>query len=860
MAAGTKAGGVYLDVDLETRGVGEKLSRQLQAPMVAAGDRVSRSFGSRLTSGLQIAGKAAALGLGAAGGAAVLAGKRFYGYSAELEAVRRKSATVFGSQLGVVDKWAKANANAMGLTSSEATGLAANFQDLLVPMGFTRKQATSMSTDVIGLSGALSQWSGGQRSSSEVADILAKAMLGERDALKGLGISISENDVTQRLAKNGTDKLTGAALEQAKAVATQQLIFEKSTDAQAAYRQGQTTLAGKQAVLTAKIKEQRDRIALALIPAFSAAADWTGKRLPGAIAIGERALAQMRVAALALAAGFRGTGASSVGFAGIMAGLGARARELAPQLQSAFDQVRHADFSPLLNGAKVAGPVLAFLADHIDSLVRAMPFLVGAFAAYKAAEAAANVVSLARIPIMAAQLGVNLRLSATQAALTRAIQGSALAYNSQAVAAGRAAVAGRGAAVAGGGAGRVGAAAPAARGGRIGAAGAGALGLVGGPAGLALAGGIALGTVAWASYTAAGNKAKDAVAGIVAATNAVDPRSLATSRSELEKIANAPKPSIWAEGAIPKIHAFNEGTKAARLALADLDRQAADNTARKLVNDAMLQGSAAARFEAAGFAALTAAQLASGTQSIAAAQANLTYKTSLDSTTAAVAQNGRTHNANTAAGRANQGALLGLVDAGKANLAALIAQNAPAAALTAAVGSQRTAFIKQATAMGYSKDEAGKLATSYGLIPPEVKTYIRTEGEAEVEATLARLSPLLRNAHYTQTTSILVSERGLAGGDPGLLHGTAPAHFAGGGRVAPNSVDLVGERGAELLTQGNRPAYVTKNSDLVKQVASALGERSSGYVDNSVMNNYTTNGISVAQLERYKRLQRLQHA
>lgn len=137
-----------------------------------------------------------------------------------------------------------------------------------VPMGFTREQAAKMSTDVVGLSGALAQWSGGQKSSAEVADILSKAMLGERDGLKALGIAISEADVQARLAANGTDKLKGAALEQAKAVATQQLIFEKSADAQAAYAKSSETLAGKTALLGAKWSEFTESIVAAAVPAL----------------------------------------------------------------------------------------------------------------------------------------------------------------------------------------------------------------------------------------------------------------------------------------------------------------------------------------------------------------------------------------------------------------------------------------------------------------------------------------------------------------------------------------------------------------------------------------------------------------
>lgn len=186
----------------------------------------------------------------------------------KLEQMAAKAKTVFGDQLGVVEKWAATSANAMGLTSRQAVGLAANFADLLVPMGFTREQAAGMSTDVVGLSGALAQWSGGTRTATEVSEILAKAMLGEREGLKELGISITEADVKARLLADGNDKLTGSALAQAKAQATQALIFEKSKDAQAAFATGSDTLIGKQALMGAKVEELKEKIAVGLTPVF----------------------------------------------------------------------------------------------------------------------------------------------------------------------------------------------------------------------------------------------------------------------------------------------------------------------------------------------------------------------------------------------------------------------------------------------------------------------------------------------------------------------------------------------------------------------------------------------------------------
>ena len=229
-------------------------------------------------------GKTAATGVAALGGASVLAGKYFFSTSARLEQMATKAKTVFGAQLPIVENWSKKSAAAMGLTRREATGLAANFADLLIPMGFTRKAAAGMSTDVVGLSGALSQWTGGTKSAAEVSDILAKAMLGETDGLKELGISISAADVQAKLLKRGQEKLTGAAKDQAEAQAVQSLIFAKSTDAQKAFAAGGSPLLSAQARLKARLGEVRDLIAVKLIPAFTTAADWAAKQLPKAIA------------------------------------------------------------------------------------------------------------------------------------------------------------------------------------------------------------------------------------------------------------------------------------------------------------------------------------------------------------------------------------------------------------------------------------------------------------------------------------------------------------------------------------------------------------------------------------------------
>jgi len=249
-------------------------------------DKDVGKWGDRIGGVAKVTG-AAFLGMG---GAAAAFAPAILATGAELEALGKKSATVFGDSLGQVQDWADTNAKAMGLTSKQATGLAAGLGDLLKPMGFTAKQAAEMSTQTLALAGALSAWSGGQKSAAEVSEVLTAAYLGETDSLKSLGIAISAADIEAKLAEKGQKDLTGAALEQAKALAIQELILAKSTDAQAAWANGSMDSVKAQNESKASIEQLKESLITALYPALqelvphvAAAAQWLGEHMPGAI-------------------------------------------------------------------------------------------------------------------------------------------------------------------------------------------------------------------------------------------------------------------------------------------------------------------------------------------------------------------------------------------------------------------------------------------------------------------------------------------------------------------------------------------------------------------------------------------------
>lgn len=276
------------EMPAKARKIGREVSDGIGGGVREA-DREVGKLGDRMDKLRHIGGVAA----GVLGFGALAAGKELLGLGQKMDQLNAKAQVVFADQLPAVEAWAEANKAAFGVTQTEVVGMASALADLLKPMGFTTAQAADMSKQVLDLSGALARWSGGTRSVAEVSDILSAAFLGERDALQGLGISISQAEVDARVLANGQAELTGTALQQAEALATQQLIMEKSTDAQKAWAEGGREAAEQQNALSLSIAESGEKLAAILAPILetvvalaASIVDWVSKNETAALVIG----------------------------------------------------------------------------------------------------------------------------------------------------------------------------------------------------------------------------------------------------------------------------------------------------------------------------------------------------------------------------------------------------------------------------------------------------------------------------------------------------------------------------------------------------------------------------------------------
>lgn len=179
-----------------------------------------------------------AFGFTAITGGLISLSKDLFQLSMQMKSDNIRNATIFGDELGYVEKEATRLRKTMGLTNREFVANAASSADLLKPLGFTSKEAAELSVKMQELAGPLAEWSKGKYDAVQITEVLNGAMTGEMERLKGLGIIIrQDSDEYKNLVKSKQQE-KNVSLDQAKALATLELMYNKSKDAQIAYAAG----------------------------------------------------------------------------------------------------------------------------------------------------------------------------------------------------------------------------------------------------------------------------------------------------------------------------------------------------------------------------------------------------------------------------------------------------------------------------------------------------------------------------------------------------------------------------------------------------------------------------------------------
>jgi hypothetical protein len=156
-----------------------------------------------------------------------------------------------------------------GLSTAASKELLGNTGDLLTGFGFSQQAALELSTEVNKLAvdlASFTNFSGGAKGASEA---LTKALLGERESVKSLGISILEEDVQKQVAINTTNGLTFASERQAKAYATLQIAQSQSKNAIGDYERTQDGLANQTRLLQQRLNDLSVSFGEIMVPAVN---------------------------------------------------------------------------------------------------------------------------------------------------------------------------------------------------------------------------------------------------------------------------------------------------------------------------------------------------------------------------------------------------------------------------------------------------------------------------------------------------------------------------------------------------------------------------------------------------------------
>lgn len=185
--------------------------------------------------------------------------------------------TVFGGMGDQSEEAANRFSKAFDLAGATSKEMLSNTGNLLQGMGATKEESLDLSLKVNTLASDLASFTNNQGGASAASEALTKALLGEKESMKTLGIAILDSDVNARLAQKGQDGLTGTALKLAKAQATLELITEQSKNAIGDYARTQDSAANTQKRAEESTKKLQIAVGTALNPAVTLSASLWAK-------------------------------------------------------------------------------------------------------------------------------------------------------------------------------------------------------------------------------------------------------------------------------------------------------------------------------------------------------------------------------------------------------------------------------------------------------------------------------------------------------------------------------------------------------------------------------------------------------
>jgi len=184
--------------------------------------------------------------------------------ASDFQETQAKFNTVFKDIQGQANQTAKTLQRDFGLSSKASMELLGNTGDLLTGFGFTQEEALNLSSEVNKLAVDLASFTNVEGGAATASQALTKALLGERESVKQLGIAITEADLKAFAEEQG---LVFKELDRvAKATLTFELAAKQSANAIGDYERTSGSFANQTRRLMADLENLGVEIGQILLP------------------------------------------------------------------------------------------------------------------------------------------------------------------------------------------------------------------------------------------------------------------------------------------------------------------------------------------------------------------------------------------------------------------------------------------------------------------------------------------------------------------------------------------------------------------------------------------------------------------
>lgn len=240
----------------------EKEIKDLKQKLDKDAEKIGNSFSDKLKKGLMIGGS-------------IIAFKKLLDFGLEAknaardaEEIRSKFDTVFISLKDGANKVADNFAKNFGLAGTTARDLLGQTGNLLVGFGFTEDKALDLANQVNELAQDLTSFTNYAGGAKGASDALTKALLGETESAKALGIVIRQNSKEFQAEVKSLMTSKGMTENQARALAVLNQAYRQSGKAVGDYARTKDSLANSERRLAEQQKEILEIIGDGLNPVF----------------------------------------------------------------------------------------------------------------------------------------------------------------------------------------------------------------------------------------------------------------------------------------------------------------------------------------------------------------------------------------------------------------------------------------------------------------------------------------------------------------------------------------------------------------------------------------------------------------